>query len=253
MNRTTTILAGLGLLLISGVIPVTAWTVDLSASSGGRTGVLTLGSEDGASDEFDVGLDIPLPPPPPSSSFSAHLVGNGLFEMLQTDIRTTHSWSVYVTSRDEIDITWSAAPIPLMMTLGDDKFSLAEAGHRSLSSGEYRISIQGAQSPSLSRSASSPGDGSHSYDLASPKASPATDPSGSSISPAIPDQIPDSMSLPPTIPAPDTPVRITSDLTSDTLQTSHSTKANQTSGFGAILTLIGVGALIFTLKKRQMK
>lgn len=253
MNRTTTILTGLGLLLLSGALPVTAWTVDLSISSEGRTEVLTLGSEDEASDGFEVGVDIPLPPPPPSSSFSAHLVGNGLFEMLQTDVRTTHSWSVYIISRDEIDIAWSAAPVPLAMTLGDDTFSLTEPGHHSLSPGEYRISIQGTRSPSHSRLTSNPGDGSHSHDLASSKASPETDPSGSPVSPAIPDQTQDSMSLPPTTLTLDTPVRTTSDLTSGTLQTSHPTKANQTSGFGAILTLLGVGALMFTLKKQQMK
>ncbi len=70
MNQTAIALSGLGLLLILGT-PATAWTTDLTLSSGGRTEVLTLGSEDGASDEFDTGIDIPHPPPPPPSPLNA--------------------------------------------------------------------------------------------------------------------------------------------------------------------------------------
>ena len=124
MNQTIIALAGLGLLLMLGT-PAAAWTTDISLSSEGRTENLTLGSEDGAFDGFDAGMDIPLPPPPPSSSFSTYLVGDGLFGRLQTDIRVTHTWSIYVASREGIVIAWNAAPVPLTMILGEDRFSLA--------------------------------------------------------------------------------------------------------------------------------
>lgn len=77
--------------MLASWAPATAWTTEISLSSEDRTEVLKLGSEEGVSDEFDERVDIPLPPPLPSASFSAYLVGDGLFEMLQTDIRTTQS------------------------------------------------------------------------------------------------------------------------------------------------------------------
>jgi len=248
MNRTIIALAGLGLLLMSGT-PATAWTTDISLSSEGRTEVLTLGSEDGASDGFDAGMDIPLPPPPPSSPFSAHLVGNGLFDMLQTDIRVTHSWSIYVASEGEIDIAWNAAPVPLTMTLGEDRFSLTESGHHSLSSGEYEISIQGAQSPASSGPAGGPGGDSSSSDSTVSETPPAASP----VPTATPDQVQGSMPLPPATLTPDIPVRNTSDLTYERHQAPRPAEANPAPGFGALLTLLGVGALIFTLRNRQMK
>jgi hypothetical protein len=246
MNRTAIALAGLGLLLMSGT-PATAWTTDISLSSEGRTEVLTLGSEDGASDGFDAGMDVPLPPPPPSSPFSAHLVGNGLFEMLQTEIRATHSWSIYVASMGEIDIAWNAAPVPLTMTLGEDQFSLTESGHHALSSGEYRISIQGAQSPASSGPAGGSGGDSSSSGSTVLEKPPAAAPAAS------PDQVQGSMPLPPATLTPDTPVHDTSDLTPERHQAPRPAEANQAPGFGALLTLLGVGVLIFTLKNRQMQ
>lgn len=246
MNRTAIALAGLGLLLMSGT-PATAWTTDISLSSEGGTQVLTLGSEDGASDGFDAGMDIPLPPPPPSSPFSAHLVGNGLFEMLQTEIRATHSWSIYVVSMGEIDIAWNAAPVPLTMTLGEDRFSLTESGHHALSSGEYRISIQGAQSPASSGPAGGSGGDSSSSGSTVLEKPPAAAPAAS------PDQVQGSMPLPPATLTPDTPVLDTSDLTPERHQAPRPAEANQAPGFGALLTLLGVSVLIFTLKNRQMQ
>lgn len=252
MNRTAIALAGLGLLLMLGT-PATAWTTDISLSSEGRTEVLTLGSEDGASDGFDAGMDIPLPPPPPSSSFSAHLVGNGLFGMLRTEIRATHSWSIYVASGGEIDIAWNAAPVPLTMTLGEDRFSLTESGHHSLSSGEYRISIQGAQSPASSGPAGGPGGDSSSSGSTVSETPPAAAPTASPLPTAAPDQVQGSMPLPPATLTPDIPVRNTSDLTPERHQAPRPAEANQAPGFGALLTLLGVGALIFTLRDQQMR
>ncbi|MDD4455398.1 MAG: hypothetical protein PHI67_08840 [Candidatus Methanomethylophilaceae archaeon] len=241
MNWTIIALAGLGLLLMLGT-PATAWTTDLSLSSEGRTQVLTLGSEDGASDGFDAGMDIPLPPPPPSSPFSAHLVGNGLFGMLQTEIRVTHSWNIYVASMGEIDIAWNAAPAPLTMTFGEDRFSLTESGHHSLSSGEYRISIQGAQNPASSGPAGGPGGDSSSSGSTVSETPPAAAPAASH------DRVQGSMPLPPATLTPDTP-----DLTPERLQAPRPEEANQAPGFGVLLTLLGVGVLIFTLRDQQMR
>jgi len=252
MNRTAIALAGLGLLLMLAT-PVNAWTTDVSLSSEGRTEFLTLGSEDGASDGFDAGMDIPLPPPPPSSSFSTYLVGNGLFDMLQTDIRATHAWSIYVISAGEIDITWKIAPVPLTMTLGEDRLSLTESGHHSLSPGEYRISIQGVQAPSLSKPADSPGGDSPLPNLTVLETPPATPLTVSSAPTATPDRIPESMPLPPATTPADTPVWNTSSLTSETLQAPRPAETNQAPGFGVLLTLLGVGVLILTLGNRRMK
>jgi len=247
MHWTAIALAGLGLLLTLAT-PATAWTTDLSISSEGRTEVLTLGSEDGASDGFDTGLDIPLPPPPPSSPFSAHLVGDGLFDMLQTDIRTTYSWSIYVASEGNIDVAWNAAPTPLTMTLGGNRFSLTESGYHALNSGEHWISIQGAQSPASSGQANGPGDDSPSPGpIIVPETPLATALTASSAPTTTSDQSQGSMPLPQATLTLDTP-----DPTSSTLQTPRP-EANQAPGFGVLLTLLGVGVLILTLRNRQMK
>jgi len=146
MNQTVIALPPLGFVLVSRA-PAAVLTTEISLSSEDRTDVLALGSEEGVSDKLDVGMNIPLSSPLPSASFSAYLAGNDLFEMLQTDIRTTHSWRIYVTSKDPIDVAWTAAPVTLTMTLGDDRFSLTESGHHLIGSGEYGIDIQTVQSP----------------------------------------------------------------------------------------------------------
>jgi len=252
MNWTAIALAGLGLLLMLAT-PATAWTTDLSVSSEGRTEVLTLGSEDGASDGFDAGLDIPLPPSPPSSPFSAHLVGDGLFDMLQTDIKASHAWSIYVTSKGDIDIAWDAASIPLTMTLGEDQFSLTESGHRTLNSGEHWISIQEAQSSLNSKPAGEPG-GDSSLPASTVSETPPAAASATSPAPTVTrDQMPESMPLPPATNPADTSVRNTSDLASDTPEIPRPVETNQAPGFGVLLTLLGIGIMLLTLRNRQMK
>ena len=243
MNRIAIALAGLGLLLMLGT-PATAWTTDISLSSEGRTEILTLGSEDGASDEFDVGMDIPLPPPPPSSSFSTHLVASGLFDRLQTDIRATHSWSIYVVSRGDIAITWNAAPVPLTMIIDEDRFSLTGSGHHTLSSGEHWITIQEAQSPLPSEPTSSSGGGSPSSGSVVTENRHATTPETSPAPTATPDRTLEGTPPPSTSLMPDTPVQGTTGLT----QTPHPAETNQAPGFGALLTLLGICVLTLTLK-----
>ncbi len=247
LNQIVIACAGLGLLLMLGT-PVTAWTMDISLSSEGRTEVLILGSEDGASDGFDVGMDIPLPPPPPSSSFSTHLVGSGPFDRLQTDIRATYSWSIYVVSKEGITIAWNAAPVPLAMTIGEDWFSLIRSGHHSLSAGEHWITIQETLSSSISEPARDSGGGSPSSGSIVMKTPQAITPAASPAPTVTPDRTLEGMPLSSTSLTPDTPDRSTADLTSDTSQALHPAETNQTPGFGALLTLLGVGVLIVILK-----
>jgi len=240
MNWTIIVLAWLGLLLIAGT-PATAWTADITLSSEGRTDVLTFGLEEGASDDFDSGMDIPLPPPPPSSPFSAYLVGNGLFEMLQTDIRTTHSWNIYTVSEGDINVAWDAAPIPLTITLGEDRFSLTESGHQTLSPGEYGISIQAVQSLSSSKPSGSAGGSLSPGSTVSETLSVAV-PTPSPVSTTTPDRIQENMPLSPTTAVTDTSAPVSS-----------MPEVIPTPGFGAVLTLLGVSVLMLTLSNRKMK
>jgi hypothetical protein len=246
MNWIIITLVRLGLLLML-VAPAVAWTTDMSLSSEGRTEVLTIGSEDGASDEFDVGLDIPLPPPPPSSSFSTHLVGSGIFDILQTDIKEMCSWSIYVISPGEIDITWDAAPISLTMAIGEDRFPLTEAGYHSLNSGEHWISIWDAQSTTSSGPPSSRGDSS-SLDSMMPGIPATIAPVASPVSTTAPEQ--NQANVPLTLA---TLTLAPSDSASETFQLSPQVGASQTPGFGVILTLISICIMIFTLRNRQIK
>lgn len=253
MTKTALVLALLGLLLVSGA-PATAWTTDINFSSEGRADILTLGFEEGASDEFDTGVDVPLPPPPPSSPFSAYLVGNGLFEMLQTDIRATQSWNIYVTSKGTIDVAWTAASVPLTMTIGEDLFPLTESGHHSLGAGEYWIAVQAAQSPSSPEPANAE-DGSPSSVSSVSEMPTSTSPTIlPSASPTTPGQTRENVSLPPITAEPDTTIWNAPDTISGTPQISQPGEAaNRTPGFGAVLALLGISALIFARRNRNAK
>jgi len=122
--------------------PVAAWTTTISVSSENRTMNFVIGSNDNATDDFDPGIDIPLPPPPPAATFDAFLTGNGIFDMLQKDIRHTPAWSLNVKSKKNIDIQWDAAPIPLKMEIGSTSFLLNHSDKYSLNPGEYQLLIQ---------------------------------------------------------------------------------------------------------------
>jgi hypothetical protein len=130
------------LVLAVSSMPVAAWMTNISITSENRTMDFVIGTTDTATDDFDPGIDIPLPPPPPSSNFNAYMTGSGIFDMLQKDIRHTPTWSLYVKSKKGIDIQWDPAPISLTMEIGNSVFFLNHSGKHSLNSGEYRILIQ---------------------------------------------------------------------------------------------------------------
>lgn len=243
MNQTIIVLALLSFVLVSGA-PAAAWTTEISLSSGDRTDVLTLGSEDGVSDEFDAGIDIPLPPPLPSTSFSAYLVGNGLFEMLQTDIRTTHSWNICVTSMEPIDIAWTAAPFPLTMALGEDWFSLTESGHHLIGSGEYWITIRAAQSPPSPESTALEDVSPFPVSTISGTPLSASSTTTPSAPPTTPDQNSEYVALPSATAVQDT-MSGTPQLPQD------GETANQTPGFGAVLTILGISMLTLARKTKN--
>jgi hypothetical protein len=123
-------------------VPVSAWTTGLSLSSENRSMNLVIGSENNATDEFDAGYDIPLPPPPPSSSFDAYIVGSGLFDLLQKDIRKNQTWTIYTKSKGTIDVTWDNSPVPLKMDIGETSFNLNHSDKYSVGPGEYSLTIQ---------------------------------------------------------------------------------------------------------------
>ena len=130
------------LILVLLCNPVAAWTTTLSISSENRTMNFVIGSDNDATDNYDPGIDLPLPPPPPASTFDAYLTGNGIFDMLQKDIRHTPTWSLYVKSKKNIDIHWDAAPKPLKMEIGSSSFLLNHSDKYSLNPGEFQIQIQ---------------------------------------------------------------------------------------------------------------
>jgi len=251
MNRTAIALAGLGLLLMLGT-STTAWTMDISFSSEGRTELLTIGSEDGVSDRFDAGVDVPLPPPPPSSSFSAYRVGDGLFDMLQTDLRATSIWNIEVTSQGSIDIVWDAAPLPLTITIGEDQFSLTESGHHALAAGEHRLSLLEARSSS-SLASGGLEDASPSAVSTVSGAHPSALPTATSASTTTSAPTPEGVASSPTTPGTDTIVGSTSESASDTSKTSQPEGAARTPGFGALLAALGLCMLMLTRRDGLLK
>ena len=123
-------------------MPVTAWTTNLSVSSDNRTMDFVIGSDTGVTDNYDSGIDSPLPPPPPGSTFEAYLIGSGIFDMLQKDIRLTPAWSMYVKSKKSIDLHWDTPPVPLKMEIGSSSMLVNKSGTHTLTTGEYQILIQ---------------------------------------------------------------------------------------------------------------
>ncbi|MFA5212228.1 MAG: hypothetical protein WC406_02745 [Methanoregula sp.] len=121
--------------------PVTAWTTNISIASDNRTMDFVIGTTDTATDDFDPGIDIPLPPPPPASTFDAYLTGSGIFDMLQTDIRHTPAWSLHVKSKKNIVVQWDSAPVSLQMETGTASLVLNRSGRQALNPGEYQIQI----------------------------------------------------------------------------------------------------------------
>jgi len=139
MNRALVFTAMLVLAVSS--MPVAAWTTNISIASENRTLDFVIGTTDTATNDFDPGIDIPLPPPPPASTFDAYLTGSGIFDMLQTDIRHTPVWSLYVKSKKNIEVQWDAAPTPLKMEIGTTSLFLNQSGRQALNPGDYQILI----------------------------------------------------------------------------------------------------------------
>jgi len=129
------------LVLAVSSIPGAAWTTNLSIASENRTMNFVIGTTDTATDDFDPGIDIPLPPPPPASTFDAYLTGSGFFDMLQTDIRHTPVWSLHVQSKKNIEVQWDGAPAPLQMETGTATLFLNQSGRQALNPGNYQIRI----------------------------------------------------------------------------------------------------------------
>ncbi|MFA5213802.1 MAG: hypothetical protein WC406_10735 [Methanoregula sp.] len=139
MNRALVFTAMLVMALSS--LPVAAWTTNISITSENQTMDFVIGTTDTATDDFDPGIDIPLPPPPPSSTFDAYLTGSGIFDMLQTDIRHTPFWSLHVQSKKNIEVQWDVAPTPLKMEIGTASLFLNRSGRQALNAGNYQIQI----------------------------------------------------------------------------------------------------------------
>jgi hypothetical protein len=130
------------LVFLGMCMPVTAWTANLSVSSDNRTMDFVIGSDTGVTDNYDPGVDSPLPPPPPGSTFDVYLIGSGIFDMLQKDIRQTPAWSMYVKSKKSIDLHWDTPPVPLKMEIGSSSMLVNQSGTYTLTTGEYQILIQ---------------------------------------------------------------------------------------------------------------
>jgi hypothetical protein len=92
------------------------WSSDLEVESDGKSVNLKIGSAEGAANDFDVGLDMPIPPAPPVVTFDAWLEGsNSTFNRLASDIRgadLTDTWTVMVKSDGEFTLNWSKDVLP---------------------------------------------------------------------------------------------------------------------------------------------
>jgi len=123
-------------------LPATAWTTEISVTSGDYTIPLVIGMSDAATNDYDPGQDIPLPPPFPGATFNAYLAGTSLFPMLQTDVRETPEWRLHVDADESILIAWKAAPILLMITIDGKRYPMDTSGDATLPPGSYRILIE---------------------------------------------------------------------------------------------------------------
>lgn len=238
-----TIAIAVGTVILALITPTTAWTTDLSITSENRTVVLVLGSEQDASDKFDSLYDVPCPPPPPSSSFDAYFRGSGLFEMLQTDVRSNHTWTMVVQSQDTFTISWGRTPVPLTMIVSGAEYALDASGSLTQTPGDYQITIQTAEDPSGSTSASSSSAAGHSSEIESIPLS---------STPGIQDTVSETKEATPS-------PTMTSDLnvkpeenTSNAIQVRESPSATEdghsTPGFGIWVTVLGLIALVIYKK-----
>jgi hypothetical protein len=92
------------------------WSSDLEIRNGDQSVNLKIGSAVDAANEFDVGLDRPVPPAPPMVKFDAWLEGvSNPFNRLADDIRgadLTNTWTVKVKSDTEFTLSWAKEALP---------------------------------------------------------------------------------------------------------------------------------------------
>ena len=126
--RIVGIIAILALLLVGGaILPASAasvWSMPITAIAGseGSNPNLRLGTNTGATDGFDSGIDVPHPPPAPGATFDAYFsIVHPLFPQLDKDYRAptgSIQWTLHVqSSTQQILLSWDASGVPVNASL----------------------------------------------------------------------------------------------------------------------------------------
>jgi len=134
-------------------VPLTAATV-----SSGSNPNLEFGTEAGASDRLDVGIDVPHPPPPPGATLDAHFISaDTLFPELDKDYRAPAEsirWTLSVqSSAQAVVLSWDSTGVPadveLRLTGPGLDTNMKAAGNTTLAAGTHSLTIAATWTPGL--------------------------------------------------------------------------------------------------------
>ena len=160
--KTLGLAAILALLLVGGgILPASAasvWSMPITAIAGseGSNPNLRLGTNTGATDGFDSGIDVPHPPPAPGATFDAYfLIVHPLFPQLDKDYRVpavSIQWTLNVqSSTQQITLSWDASGVPvnvsLRLTGSGLNVDMKTTSNTNLPAGTHSLTIAATEAP----------------------------------------------------------------------------------------------------------
>jgi hypothetical protein len=160
--RIVGIIAIVALLLVGGAIlpaaAVSVWSVPMTAAtnSEGSNPNLTLGTNTGATDGFDSGIDVPHAPPAPGATFDAYFsIVHPLFPQLDKDYRAptgSIQWTLHVqSSTQQITLSWDTSGVPvnvsLRLTGSGLNVDMKTTSNTTLPAGIHSLTIAATEAP----------------------------------------------------------------------------------------------------------
>ena len=128
------------------------WSVPMTAEtdSEGKNEYLGFGTNAGATNGYDSGIDVPHTPPSPGATFDAYFeIDDPLFQQVDKDYRAPADgieWTLHIEANSEdITLTWDASAVPenvsLQMNGAGLDVDMKAVSNTSLPAGEHTLTI----------------------------------------------------------------------------------------------------------------
>ena len=131
-----------------------SWKISVKAESGEKTAEVSFGVAEGATDDFDIDLDVASAPPSPGASLSLSFPSD--LTALKTDIRGIPksgkiiSWALNITTKVEGKLRWDMAALPADWSIRIGQMDMRTSGEMEFASGNSTLAIEATSSAVVS-------------------------------------------------------------------------------------------------------